>query len=97
IAAPVTKASLLVTDINDLAPTLYKAFRLARAGRPGPVLVDVPRDVQQETVEFNYPEVKPWQRPPLDPAAVSAVDKLANMLRAAQRPLFLVGRGVNLA
>ena len=54
ITAPCTKKNYLVMSAEDLAPTIYEAFRLAQDGRPGPTLVDIPRDVQQEVTEFNY-------------------------------------------
>ena len=59
---PVTKYSYLVMDINDLASIIKEAFAVARSGRPGPVLIDIPKDVQNEKIEFEYPR-KPVKLP----------------------------------
>ena len=61
IAAACTKMTYLVMSAQDLAPTIREAFRVAQEGRPGPVLIDVPRDVQLEEAEFEYPE-EPFPR-----------------------------------
>ena len=64
---PVTKHNYLVTDVRDLAYTMKEAFHIARTGRPGPVLVDVPKDVQNAETEFIWPEddiVLPGYDPP---------------------------------
>jgi len=55
-AIPVTKHNYLVMDINELADTIKEAFHVARSGRPGPVLVDIPKDIQNQSIEFNYPK-----------------------------------------
>ena len=52
---PVSKHSYLVMDIHNLASTIKEAFTVARSGRPGPVLVDIPKDIQTEAIEFDYP------------------------------------------
>jgi acetolactate synthase-1/2/3 large subunit len=68
VTLPVTKHNYLVTDIEELAYTIREAFHIARSGRPGPVLVDIPKDVQIETTEFVYPEgdiVLPGYQPPV--------------------------------
>src|SRR3970282_2421663 len=56
ITIPITKHNALVLEVEDIAPTLREAFYIATSGRPGPVLVDIPRDVQQQTCDFHYPE-----------------------------------------
>src|SRR5512133_2236591 len=56
ITRPVTKHNFLVKDIKDLARTIREAFHIASTGRPGPVLVDIPADVQRATMEFSWPE-----------------------------------------
>src|ERR1700704_1370387 len=56
ITRPCVKHNFLVKDIKDLAPTMKKAFYIAATGRPGPVVVDIPKDVTQQKAEFHYPE-----------------------------------------
>ena len=58
IAMPVTKHSYLIMDIRELASTIREAFYIAKTGRPGPVLIDIPKDVQNESIEFVYPKSK---------------------------------------
>jgi acetolactate synthase-1/2/3 large subunit len=53
---PVTKHSYLVMDVEDIAETIKEAFAVARSGRPGPVLVDIPKDIQSQIIEFKYPK-----------------------------------------
>lgn len=67
VTLPVVKHSWLVLDVEELAATLHEAFEVARSGRPGPVLVDVPRDVQEASVVFNYPRAA--ERPAVARAA----------------------------
>ena len=67
VTLPITKHNYLVTDVNELAYTIKEAFHIARTGRPGPVLVDVPKDVQNAEIEFVYPSadvVLPGYHPP---------------------------------
>src|SRR5215207_9898184 len=67
ISLPVTKHNYLVSDVRDLAYIIREAFHIARTGRPGPVLIDIPKDVQTEKIEFVYPEgeiVLPGYNPP---------------------------------
>jgi len=95
---PVTKHNYLVMDTHDLAATIKEAFHIARTGRPGPVLIDIPRDVQAEEIEFDKAEYdKPVSlrgyNPPTtaDEAEVAAAAKLIN---EAERPVILAGHGV---
>ena len=90
-----TKHSYLVTDIEDLAPTLAEAFGVAKAGRPGPVIVDIAKDVQlaQTPVEV-LPEFTP---PALPVAPQEAIDAAQQILSQATRPVLYVGGGVQLA
>jgi acetolactate synthase-1/2/3 large subunit len=67
VTLPVTKHNYLVADVEELAYIMREAFYIARSGRPGPVLVDVPKDVQTQKTEFVYPEHEirlPGYRPP---------------------------------
>ncbi len=94
ITAPCTKKNYLVMSIEDLAPTIYEAFRVAQDGRPGPTLVDIPRDVQQEMTEFNYMEVPQRTFSQLLSETRSALPRAAALINQAQRPLILAGHGV---
>ncbi|WP_422447391.1 MULTISPECIES: acetolactate synthase 2 catalytic subunit [unclassified Endozoicomonas] len=92
-----TKHSFLVTEPDLLCQTLHQAFTLANSGRPGPVLVDIPKDIQQAPAS--------WQ-PPLDlaengfhpdQAAHNSVDQALQLMRSASRPIAYIGGGVNMA
>ena len=97
---PVTKHSYLVMDIKNLAQTIKEAFAIARSGRPGPVLIDIPKDVQAEEYDFIYPEepVKLPGKNPLD----KEIDKkslgdAADLIANAKRPVILAGHGILLS
>ncbi len=90
-----TKHSYLVTDINDLAPTLAEAFIVAKAGRPGPVIVDIAKDVQLAQAPV---ELLPFIEEPSIPVATPvSIAKAQRLLAASQRPVLYVGGGVQLA
>jgi acetolactate synthase-1/2/3 large subunit len=91
ITRPITKLSVVVREPDALAGTLAEAFRLARAGRPGPVLVDIPRDVQLARTRVPYRPAP--ADPPRRPAVEAAVEVAALALHAA-RPLLYLGGGV---
>ena len=96
---PVTKHSYLVTDIKKLASTIREAFFVARTGRPGPVLVDIPKDIQNETTEFIYPTDPvslPGYHPPTE-TNESHLQEFADMVNAAKKPVILAGHGVLLS
>ncbi len=95
ITLPVTKHNYLVMDVNSLASTIKQAFHLARTGRPGPVLIDVPRDVFLEQAEFHYPDklALPGYKPTMQ-GHPTQVKKAAKLLSEARRPLIIAGRGV---
>ncbi len=95
ITLPITKHNYLVLDASSLARTVKEAFYLARTGRPGPVLIDVPRDVFQEEVEFHYPgKVNPPGYKPTLQGHPTQIKKAAKLINEAQQPLILAGRGV---
>ena len=94
ITAPCTKKNYLVMSIEDLAPSLYDAFRVAQDGRPGPTLVDIPRDVQQEMAEFEYLEVPQGSLPQLLPETRAGLGMAAGLINQAQRPLIIAGHGI---
>ena len=99
VSLPVTKHNYLITDIRDLPSALKEAFYIARTGRPGPVLVDICKDVQQASMPFEYPETvnlpgyNPHNNAP-DPKAVSRAAKLIN---EASKPVIVAGQGVSIA
>jgi acetolactate synthase-1/2/3 large subunit len=95
VTMPLVKHSWLVRDVGDLASVLYDAFALARDGRPGPVLVDVPRDVQESPVSFVYPTDAelPSRQLTVEPDR-RATAAVARAIEAARRPVLYVGGGV---
>ncbi|MBD5642188.1 MAG: biosynthetic-type acetolactate synthase large subunit [Desulfovibrio sp.] len=98
ITRPCTKHNFLVKDVSKLARTIRQAFYLARSGRPGPVLVDVPKDVIQAVTEFEWPgEVSMRSYNPNYTPHIHQLKKVADELAEAKRPLILCGGGVILA
>lgn len=95
ITLPITKHNFLVTDPEELPRTIAEAFYIASSGRPGPVLVDIPKDVQQATMSFSWPpEMKlPGYRPTSKPHG-KQVREAAKLITEAQQPVFYVGGGV---
>lgn len=95
ITLPITKHNYLVLDADSMAKVVKEAFYLARSGRPGPILIDIPRDVFIDQAEFHYPSQVdlPGYKPTLQghPAQIKKAVKLIN---EAQRPLIIAGRGV---
>jgi acetolactate synthase-1/2/3 large subunit len=95
---PVTKHNYLVLDTHELAATIKEAFHIARTGRPGPVLIDIPRDVQAEEIEFDEAEFdKPVSLRGYHPPSVadeSEVVAAAKLINEAERPVILAGHGV---
>ncbi|WP_445780259.1 acetolactate synthase 2 catalytic subunit, partial [Shewanella sp.] len=89
-----TKHSFMVTDINELIPTLYRAFEIAAEGRPGPVLVDIPKDIQIAELEYKTPlqSVADELTPTLTDLQAAAA-----LLTQAQKPILYVGGGVGMA
>ena len=93
-----TKHNFLVRDVKDIAMIMKKAFYIARTGRPGPVLVDLPKDVQIAQTEFNYPEtVEIRSYKPTTGGHPRQVEKAIALLLAARRPVLYVGGGVVLS
>ena len=94
ITRPCTKHSFLVKDVKDLAMIMKKAFYIARTGRPGPVLVDLPKDVQIAQTEFVYPETVEIRsyKPKLE-GHPRQVEKAMDMILEAHRPVVYVGGG----
>jgi acetolactate synthase-1/2/3 large subunit len=98
ITRPCVKHNFLVKDVKDLALTIKKAFYLARTGRPGPVLVDIPKDISNQQCEFAYPEtVSLRSYNPVTKGASSQIKKAVQLLLEAERPMIYAGGGVILA
>ncbi|GAB3276382.1 acetolactate synthase large subunit [Parasphingorhabdus pacifica] len=95
ITLPVTKHNFLVTKAEDIPRVIAEAFYIAASGRPGPVLVDIPKDVQQAMTSFSWPpEMKlPGYRPTSKPHG-KQVREAAKLITSAQRPVLYVGGGV---
>ena len=94
IASVCTKRTYLVMSAADLPHTIREAFQIAQEGRPGPVLIDVPRDVQLELAEFEYPEIPGPYREPLSAETAAAVERAAGLINEAERPVLIAGHGV---
>lgn len=98
ITRPCVKHNFLVKDVAELADTLKKAFHIARTGRPGPVLVDIPKDVSAAKCEFRYPEtVSMRSYNPVVKGHQGQIRKAVKALREAKRPILYAGGGVILA
>ena len=97
LTRPITKHNYLVRDIKDLAVTMKKAFYIARTGRPGPVVIDLPKDVQIATAKFEYPEtVELRGYKPTYSGNMRMVEKAAKMILSAKKPVLYVGGGASL-
>ncbi|MBN1689535.1 MAG: biosynthetic-type acetolactate synthase large subunit [Dehalococcoidia bacterium] len=98
ITVPITKHSELVLDTSDLAMAVRESMYIAKAGRPGPVLLDIPRDVLQGRTEFVFPDKVdlPGYKPKLF-GHPSQIKKAADLINAAERPVVVAGRGVNIS
>ena len=95
ITSSCTKKSFMVMSAADLASTIREAFYIAQEGRPGPVLVDVPRDVQLEMAEPGFPEVLGVPRPQAQPETLERVQDAARLINEAQRPVIISGHGIH--
>ncbi len=95
ITMPITKHNFLVKDANELAETIREAFHIASTGRPGPVLVDIPKDVQLQEITWRWPEMVdlPGYRPTTK-GNLKQVRTAVKLIMAAQRPVLYVGGGV---
>jgi acetolactate synthase-1/2/3 large subunit len=95
ITLPITKHSYVVMETAGLAKIIKEAFYIARTGRPGPVLIDIPKDVMQETAEFSYPDkvALPGYKIPTS-GHPTQLKNAARHINEAKRPLIIAGRGV---
>jgi acetolactate synthase-1/2/3 large subunit len=96
VTLPITKHNYLVTDVDDLADVIHEAFYVARSGRPGPVLIDLPKDVQIAETDFNPPE-DGLEMPGYHPQQMGdpeLVQQAAELINQAEQPVVLAGQGV---
>ncbi len=97
ITRPCTKHNYLVKDVRDLAKTIKEAFHIAKSGRPGPVLVDLPKDVQQAKIEFVDPDLSLNSYKPTYKPNKKQIAKAVDLLVKAKKPLIFAGGGVILS
>ena len=95
VTLPITKHNELVMHASEIARAIKEAFHIASTGRPGPVLVDIPKDVFNEQAEFEYPEEVdlPGYKPILE-GHISQIKRAAQLIKEAERPVILAGHGV---
>jgi acetolactate synthase-1/2/3 large subunit len=98
ITRPITKHNYLVKNIDDLAVIIKEAFHIARSGRPGPVVIDIPKDVQQGSTEKVYPEKHslPGYKPKMQ-GHIKQIEKVAAAIKKAKKPIVYAGGGVILS
>ncbi|MCI9564732.1 MAG: biosynthetic-type acetolactate synthase large subunit [Eubacterium sp.] len=89
---PITKHNFIVKEIEDLAPTIRKAFKIAKSGRPGPVLVDITKDVTANKIEFTSEKPEEIKRYSAD-ITEDDINTVAEMIEASKKPFILVGGG----
>jgi len=96
VTAPVTKHNALVRDVAELADVVREAMAIALEGRPGPVLVDVPKDVQNQKAEYEPQAIRPARvrRAADRPLNDDALREVARLIAAAERPVLMIGRGI---
>ena len=95
ITRPCTKHNYLIRDVNDISRTIKEAFHIAGSGRPGPVLIDLPKDVQTAEASFAHPETVSLRgyKPTLK-GNIRQIERALEVIEQAERPLFYVGGGV---
>jgi len=98
ITTPITKHNYLIKDVRDLPRVFKEAFHIARTGRPGPVLIDIAKDVFAAELDFTYPDdVNLRGYRPIFNGDEAVIDQVAEELAKAQRPLIFIGGGANLS
>ncbi len=94
IAASTTKKTFMVMSSADLAETIHEAFYISQDGRPGPVLIDIPRDVQMELTDAVFPEITLPKAPEVSEDALEGLKDAARLINESERPLIISGHGV---
>ena len=93
VTMPITKHNYIVKDKNELAATLREAFKIAKEGRPGPVLVDIPKNIQQDLIEYERIEIEPVKRS-TSRLRDDDIEKAINLISLSERPMCYIGGGV---
>lgn len=93
VVKPITKASYIVMDVNELADTIREAFRIAQSGRKGPVLIDIPKDVTADKAEYE-PKNPEKPQPVTDTIDNSAIERAAKLIEGSKKPYVFCGGGV---
>lgn len=96
ITMPITKHNYIVKDVRQLADTIRKAFQIARSGRPGPVLIDIPKDVTANVTEYERKMIEPY-KPDISHISENEIDTAVEMIRKSKRPYIFVGGGAILS
>ena len=96
ITMPITKHNYIVKDVDSLAGTIRKAFQIARSGRPGPVLIDIPKDVTANKAEYIKEEIRPFM-PDGEQILEEEIDRAVAMIEEAEQPYIFVGGGAVLS
>ena len=96
ITLPITKHNYLVTRAEDIAPALREAFQIATSGRPGPVLIDITKDAQQNSAAFSFEAAAPahYRPHPMLKAESSSIQQAIELIQQAKRPIILAGHGI---
>lgn len=97
ITMPITKHNYIVKDVGKLAETIRKAFKIAQTGRPGPVLIDIPKDVTSNKADYKPVEIKPVQPMDAEDICEKDVDTAVSLISRAKRPFIFVGGGAVLS
>ncbi len=93
VTLPITKHNYIVKDIKELASTIREAFQIAKEGRPGPVLVDIPKNIQTESFEYERTEIKAVERK-VSRLRMQDIEKAVALIKSSERPMIYVGGGV---
>ena len=96
ITMPITKHNYIVKDVSRLADTIRKAFQIAKSGRPGPVLIDIPKDVTANVTEYERKMIEPY-KPDTSHISEKEIDTAVEMIRKSKRPYIFVGGGAILS
>ena len=96
ITMPITKHNYIVKDVRQLADTIRKAFQIAKSGRPGPVLIDIPKDITANVTEYERKMIEPY-KPDTSHISEKEIDTAVEMIRKSKRPYIFVGGGAILS